>query len=139
MFIRHWNGQGNPVGAVSLMFSQWYTHHRKAKYHSLLRGLQDLNEGELSQMVQETDDGGTHAVVDGVIEVDLTDGIQIQELRTVIHQVLSTQSDRNKVLFLMHLKEHTSSEIALELGIKRQRVDFIIARTLESIKKVLVQ
>lgn len=138
MFLRHWNGEGNPVGAISLMFSQWYTHHRKAKYNSLVLTLQELSVGDLQGLPFEDEEDGRSHSIDGVVWLDLTEQIQVDQFRRAVRVVLEQESDRNKALFLMHLKDYSSSAIALALDMKRQRVDFIINRTLESIKKVLV-
>jgi DNA-directed RNA polymerase specialized sigma24 family protein len=49
-FLTYWNGEGNPLGAFSLMFSQWYSKRQERKRQSLWVSVYDQRGMSTSQV-----------------------------------------------------------------------------------------
>lgn len=131
VFLENWNGEGNPVGAFRLMFSQWYSHKRRAKYHDMLMLLQDVPDSVAARCLPWDDEGEEH-----ILDLEQVD---TSEQSIMVHQLLkhvdklADESSRNQVLFRLRVLGYEYHEIADDLGMTRQRVEQVYHRMLNKL------
>lgn len=136
LFIENWNGEGNPVGAFRLMFSQWYSHKRKAKYHDMLVLLQDVHPAVAARCLPFDyggDDGrDREPILDQIQDDQSYNNVLASQLMRQVHS-LKDESERNQVLFRMRVLGHEYHEIADALDMTRQRVEQVYHRMLNKL------
>lgn len=120
LWLRHWNGAGTAHGAVCLYFQQWYSHKRRAKYHSLI---------VLSSSLVRDDDE-EHDLLDQVFSPDVVQEQYCAELLYRLSKILKDESERTQVIVTCMLQGDRAVDVATSLGMTRQRVEQIYLRVL---------
>jgi DNA-directed RNA polymerase specialized sigma24 family protein len=131
-FLRHWNGEGNPLGAFSLMYTQWYTKKQERMRTKMWVSVFDLAPRDAGR-------GTTHEPVYDPWEyitdyhtVMCPDKYALQE--AVQNAKLTTaQVD----LLLLTLLGHSSSDVSELMNISRQSVESRYKKILNKITGVL--
>lgn len=118
LFIRYWNGVGDPIGALLLHNRQWHSHKRRAKYHSLLEAYGD----------QETVPIEDAVIIDGSMQ----DNVLCHQIIKLLEGNESV-SERDRFIFQAVVLGASFSELAADLGITRQRVEQLYYRTIKTI------
>lgn len=130
-FLRHWNGEGNPLGAFSLMYTQWYTKKQeriRAKmwvsvYEMFFSGGQ---QGMFDDHVDPWDYLEDYHTVMCPDKYALQEAVQ--KVKLTIGQV---------DLLLLTLLGHSSSDISELMNISRQSVESRYKKILNKITVVL--
>lgn len=139
LFLENWNGEGNPVGAFRLMFSQWYSHKRRAKYHDMLLLLQEVPASVAARCLPWDyigDDHDWEPVLDQIQDDQSFNNVLANQMMKHVHS-LEQESERNQVLFRMRVLGHEYHEIADALDMTRQRVEQVYHRMLNKLTAVV--
>jgi DNA-directed RNA polymerase specialized sigma24 family protein len=135
LFLENWNGHGNPVGAFRLMYKQWYSHKRRAKYHDMLVLLGDVPASIAGRCLPWDSVGAGddyQPVLDQIQEDQSYNNVLAAQLMKHV-QALTEESERNQVLFRMRVLGHEYHEIADDLDMTRQRVEQVYHRMLNKL------
>lgn len=106
-FLVHWNGIGDPVGALSMYWRQWYkdkNYRKKLQLVSLL-----INEAEDDDEVMYHD-------------VELPDDSLGDVLISELYKVLSTCTSRQIDIFVRRMNDESFKDIGDSYGISHQAV-----------------
>lgn len=120
LWLRHWNGEGTPEGAICVYFQQWYAHKRRAKKHDLL----------VYQSALAEPDDEEHSELEQVFFHDLMQEQYCSELLDKLNKILKGESERTRYITVRMIQGDRGVDVADDLKITRQRVDQIYLRTL---------
>jgi DNA-directed RNA polymerase specialized sigma24 family protein len=129
-FLRHWNGEGNPLGAFSLMYAQWYTKKQERMRTKMWVSVYDMIHIVKQERFEEAvdpwaffEDHHTGMCPD---KYALQEAVQKAKLTTA-------QVD----LLLLTLLGHSSSDVSDLMNISRQSVESRYKKILNKILGVI--
>lgn len=122
-FLRHWNGNGNPVGAVSLYWTQWYS-QRAANRRAAMESL------DVEIDVEDT----TITVKDLLEDEDNCPYLLlVQEVQDAIMSCSKYQQDVAVKIIL----GYSYQDVATEYGVTRQAIEQLHRKVTKKILEVL--
>jgi DNA-directed RNA polymerase specialized sigma24 family protein len=130
-FLTHWNGEGNPLGAFSLMFSQWYSKRQERKRQALWVSVYD--QRGMSRSQQE----GADAFDPWEAYEDYCMTYSVQKFSLIQAVRKATLSTAQQDLLVLTLIGYSAEEIGDMFGVSRQSIESRYNKVIRKIHTVI--